>query len=88
MESRRDYAGELFLAHQPDLRQRAGIAHPMVLNLAYSGRGTPCTLYLPTEQAASEGGYGTQDRSFLVPTAGAQMMDAAVAAISAMKTEG
>jgi len=30
--------GELFIAHQLDLRQRAGIAHPFLLGLAYSGR--------------------------------------------------
>ncbi len=78
--------GEVFIAHQLDLRQRAGIAHPFLLGLAYSGRGTPCAAYLPTEQAVREGGYGARERSFLIPSAGSQMIDAAVTAIAAMRS--
>lgn len=77
--------GEPFTAHQLDLRQRAGLAHPFVLGLAYSGRGTPFTIYLPTEQAVREGGYGAKECTFLIPSAGSQMIDTAVAAIAEMK---
>lgn len=77
--------GEPFIEHQLNLRQRASIAHPMVLGLAYSGRGTPFAIYLPTEQAAKEGGYGARECTFLIPSAGAQMIDAAVEAIAGMK---
>ncbi len=78
--------GEPFIAHQLDLRQRAGIEHPMVLGLAYSGQGSPFAIYLPTEQAAKEGGYGARECTFLIPSAGSQMIDAAVEAIAEMKS--
>lgn len=70
--------GEPFVQHQLDLRSRcAGLPNVFVLGLAYSGRGSPFVVYIPTAQAVKEGGYGATECSFLAPGAGATMVEEA-----------
>ena len=67
--------GEPFVQHQLDLREScAALPNVFILGLAYSGRGCPFVIYIPTEQAVKEGGYGATECSFLAPDAGARMV--------------
>lgn len=68
--------GEPFVQHQLDLRASFPAApNVFILGLAYSGRGCPFVIYIPTAQAVKEGGYGATECSFLAPDAGARMME-------------
>lgn len=70
--------GEPFVQHQLDLRAKcAALPNVFILGLAYSGRGCPFLVYIPTAQAVKEGGYGAAECSFLAPDAGAKMIEAA-----------
>jgi hypothetical protein len=70
--------GEPFVQHQIDLRAKcAALPNVFILGLAYSGRGCPFVVYIPTAQAVKEGGYGAAECSFLAPDAGARMIEQA-----------
>ena len=77
--------GEPFIQHQLDLREKSPLANSFILGISYSGDGSPFVIYLPTVKAAKEGGYGAQECTFLDPSAGATMVDAAVKSIQALK---
>jgi hypothetical protein len=70
--------GEPFVQHQIDLSAKAPVPNALVLGLAYSGRGTPFTVYLPTVQAVKEGGYGAAECSFLAADAGERLVNEAL----------
>ena len=71
--------GEPFIQHQLDLRaQCPTLPNVFILGLAYSGRGCPFVVYIPTAQAVKEGGYGATECSFLAPDAGARMIEESV----------
>ena len=68
--------GEPFIQHQLDLRAKcAALPNVLILGLAYSGRGSPFVVYIPTAQAVKEGGYGATECSFVAPDAGARMVE-------------
>jgi len=73
--------GEAFTGHQIALREKSPAENTFLLGLAYSGEGVPFTIYLPTKQAAAEGGYGASNTTFLEVGAGEKMVDAAVASV-------
>ncbi len=77
--------GEPFIQHQLDLRDRSPLANTFLLGLAYGGQGSPYVLYLPTAQAAEEGGYGAGECVFLVPGAGAQIVESALTFLQGLK---
>lgn len=79
--------GEPFIQHQLDLTAKSPIPNAFILGLAYSGRGTPFTVYLPTVQAVKEGGYGAAECSFLAADAGEKLVNEAVARIQALVNE-
>jgi hypothetical protein len=83
--------GEIFIQHQLDLAQKSPVAATMLLGVAYCGSGSPFLIYVPTAQAAKEGGYGADVNrcSFVAGNAGEQMVNAALAAIKeSVKPEG
>jgi neutral ceramidase len=73
--------GEPFIQHQLDLTAQSPIANTFLLGLAYCGKGTPFTVYIPSELAVKEGGYGASECSFLAADAGARMVNEGVAGI-------
>ena len=73
--------GEPFVQHQLDLTAKSPVPNAFVLGLAYSGRGTPFTVYLPTVQAVKEGGYGAAECSFLAADAGERLVNEALQSI-------
>ena len=73
--------GEPFVQHQLDLRAKSPLPNTFMCGLAYSGAGTPFTVYIPTAQAVKEGGYGAAECSFLEAEAGAKIVEAGAAAI-------
>jgi len=76
--------GEPFIQHQIDLTARSPLPNTFLLGLAYSGAGTPFTVYIPTERAVKEGGYGATEASYVEAGAGAKMVKEALASIEAM----
>jgi neutral ceramidase len=76
--------GEPFVQHQLDLSARSPVAHSFILGLAYHGRGTPFTVYIPTARAVEEGGYGATECSFLAPSAGEKMVSEGIARLGEM----
>lgn len=66
--------GEPFIQHQLDLTKQSPLPNTFILGVAYSGRGSPFVVYIPTEQAVREGGYGATECSFLAADAGAKMV--------------
>ncbi len=76
--------GEPFVQHQLDLRAKSPVPNAFILGLAYSGQGTPFTVYLPTVQAVKEGGYGAAECSFLAADAGERLVNTAVADLQAI----
>lgn len=66
--------GEPFIQHQLDLTQLSPLPNTFILGVAYSGRGSPFVVYIPTEQAVREGGYGATECSFLAADAGAKIV--------------
>ena len=77
--------GEPFIQHQLDLREQSPVPNTFMLGLAYSGQGSPFVIYLPTVQAAKEGGYGADACVFLDPRAGEMMVEAALASLKSLK---
>ena len=76
--------GEPFIQHQLDLRAKSPLPNTFLLGIAYSGAGTPFTVYIPTAQAVKEGGYGASECSYLEPNAGEKIVDEGVATIKAL----
>ena len=75
--------GEPFVQHQLNLAAHSPIPNSMVLGLAYCGSGNPFLIYVPTAQAVAEGGYGATECSFVEPDAGANMVNAGLAFLTA-----
>ena len=73
--------GEPFVQHQIDLMRRSHLDNTFLIGLAYSGEGVPLTLYLPTIDAAVEGGYGADNTTFLEIGAGERLIDQAIISI-------
>jgi len=73
--------GEPFVQHQMNLRAKSPLADTSIIALAYSGSGTPFTVYIPTVQAVKEGGYGATECSYLAANAGDLIVDEAAASI-------
>jgi neutral ceramidase len=73
--------GEPFIQHQLDLAALSPLANSFVLSLAYHGKGTPYVVYVPTEKAVREGGYGASECSFLAADAGEKMIREGAACI-------
>ena len=73
--------GEPFVEHQLAFARDAPVKHALLLGLAYNGSGIPFTIYLPTIQAAKEGGYGADSATFLEIGAGEQMVSEAIASM-------
>ena len=76
--------GEPFVQHQLDLTKRSPLPNSFVLGLAYSGRGTPFAIYIPTEEAIGQGGYGADECTFLAAGAGERMVAEGLACIERM----
>jgi neutral ceramidase len=75
---------EPFVQHQLDFTRDCTLPHAFLLGMSYSGSGVPMAMYLPTVQAAREGGYGASSVTFLEPSAGEQIVAAAVKQCSHM----
>lgn len=75
---------EPFIEHQLNLRTRSPVRNPLMLGLAYCGKGSQFMLYLPTSQAAKEGGYGASECCFVSGDAGDLLVDQAVADLGAL----
>jgi neutral ceramidase len=74
--------GEPFIQHQLDLTRLSPLPNSFILGVAYSGHGSPFVVYIPTEQAVREGGYGATECSFLAADAGAKMVAESVKKIT------
>ena len=77
--------GEPFIQHQLDLAQQSPVALTFMLGLAYCGMGTPYGGYIPTVQAAKEGGYGAIENSFVAPEVGETLVKRAVDSLKELK---
>jgi len=75
-------AGEPFIQHQLDLREKSPVADTFLLGVAYAGAGSPFLIYLPTEQAVREGGYGATENCFVAGEAGGSLVKRAAADIA------
>jgi hypothetical protein len=73
--------GEPFVEHQLVLAKNSPMEHTFLLGLAYNGSGIPFTIYLPTIQAAKEGGYGADSGTFLEVGAGERLVNEAIASM-------
>ena len=73
--------GEPFIQHQLNFADNSPVPHSMLLGLTHCGRGCPFLVYVPTEQAVKEGGYGATECSYVHPQAGKRMVDAVLAQI-------
>ena len=75
--------GEIFIQHQLNLREKSPLANTFLLGVAYVGAGSPFLIYIPTVQAAKEGGYGADINrcSFVSADAGDRMVNAALVSI-------
>jgi hypothetical protein len=69
--------GEVFVSHQIDLRSRSPLRHTFLVGYAHSGKGQFAG-YVPTIQAAMEGGYGASYRTRIEVGAGEMIVDQAV----------
>ena len=78
--------GEPFIQHQLDLTRKSPIPNTLILGLAYTGKGTPFVVYIPTAQAVKEGGYGATECSFLAADAGEIMINEVVSRLREKKT--
>ena len=79
--------GEPFIQHQLDLTAKSPVPNAFILGLAYHGKGTPFTVYIPTVKAVKEGGYGAAECSFLAADAGENLVNEAVLRIQALTNE-
>ncbi len=73
--------GEPFIQHQLDLTRNSSVANTFLLGIAYTGKGSPFILYIPTAQAVKEGGYGATANSFVAADAGEKIVAQALASI-------
>ena len=74
--------GEPFIQHQLNLSSESAVPNTLMLGVAYSGRGCPFLVYIPTAQAVKEGGYGATECSFVEPLAGKRMVTMALTRIN------
>jgi len=74
--------GEAFIEHQLTLAKESPAKHTLFLGLAYCGWGSPFVIYIPTIQAAKEGGYGATRGTFLEVGAGERIVKEAVSSIN------
>jgi hypothetical protein len=81
---------EPFVQHQIDLLKRSPFKNTLVLGYAYFGKGVWLDTYLPTVQAAGEGGYGAAvgSANVLEVGAGERMVDEAVKLIESVAAAG
>ena len=70
--------GEPFVQHQIDLYKRSHLDNTFTLGAVNIGMGAPMAGYLPTIQAAVEGGYGASFATMLEVGAGERIIDRAV----------
>lgn len=73
--------GEPLVQHQLNLAAESPVRDTLMLGLAYSGQGAPFLVYVPTEQAAKEGGYSGTECVFVEGAAGKNMVNAALECI-------
>ena len=73
--------GEPFIQHQLNFAEASPVPHSILLGLTHCGRGCPFLVYVPTEQAVKEGGYGATECSYVDPQVGNRLVDAALAQI-------
>lgn len=76
--------GEPFAQHQIDLTRQSPVPNSFILGLAYSGQGTPFAIYIPTQEAIRQGGYGADEATFLAAGAGERMVSEGLACINSM----
>jgi hypothetical protein len=69
--------GEVFIDHQLNLKDRSPLPHTFLFGYTFSGEGEIAG-YVPTIQAAAEGGYGASYRTRVEVGAGERMVDRAV----------
>lgn len=69
--------GEVFVSHQIDLRTRSPLRHTFLVGYAHSGKGQFAG-YVPTIEAAMEGGYGADYATHIEVGAGEHMIDQAI----------
>jgi hypothetical protein len=69
--------GEVFVRHQIDLREQSPLPHTFLFGYAYLGEGSFAG-YIPTIQAAMEGGYGASYSTRIEVGAGERLVDDAV----------
>ena len=69
--------GEPFVRHQMNLRDQSPLRHTFMFGYAYGGEGG-FTGYIPTIQAAMEGGYGANYATRVEVGAGEHMVDDAI----------
>lgn len=68
-------SGEPFVQLQLNLVDQSPVEDTFLLGFSYYGLGIPLTTYLPTVQAAEEGGYGAENTAILEPIAGERMIE-------------
>jgi len=76
--------GEIFIEHQLNIAKKSPVPNTFLMGLTYCGRGSPYIIYIPTVQAAKEGGYGATTCSYVSADAGDRMMNAALGSIGAL----
>jgi len=74
--------GEALVQHQLNLADGSPVPNTLLLGYAYSGRGCPFLIYVPTEKAAREGGYSATECVFVEGAAGRNMVNAGLACIT------
>jgi len=71
----------VFIQHQLNLAEKSPVPNTFLLGVSYCGRGSPFLNYVPTAQAAEEGGYGANQCTFVSADAGDRMVNAALASL-------
>ncbi len=74
--------GEFFVQHQINLRAGSPLPNTFLFGYSYSGIGEHFMLYLPTRQAAAEGGYGADEVTYFAVGTGEAMIDKALEIIN------
>jgi len=69
-------AGEMFIGHQINLREQSRLPNTFLYGYSYNGQGDHFLLYVPTEEAANQGGdnYGGNYVTYLEIGAGEKMV--------------
>jgi len=73
--------GEPHVQHQLDLSAESPAPNTFLLGYAYSGRGCPFLIYVPTEKAAKAGGYSATECVFVEGAAGRKIVNTGLACI-------